>query len=922
MKQRGTEFIKGLKPRVLGQLLEQIFQKMKIAGEAGSLLRIEEEIDEAIEEAREEFNKELLRRKQASGSLFPELEKSKQTSLFDFADLPDKTTFWDTAEQKIINSLMEYVTYAETRNGSRRMLFAKDTVRGFAFIDICRKSFDVVVMNPPFGQPTDKVFEYQQKNYRGAHNDIYASFVRRALQFAKNGCVGAITSRSFLLSPRLESLRVHDILPKIRLLLDFGLGVMDGAYVESIAYILDQAYLPVLYGFDLKKNAPNHDSDKVLLEINKDPIISLRDWFAKLPNSKLLYSIPYQVRTLLNSDLQFEPNYGTAREGMKSFNNERYLRLWWEVHSDKIGVRKRWNRLAKGGRYSFYYSDIPLLLNWYDEGAELRETNRQINGSSAQVRQASSYWYNPGATYSKRSVKGFSSRALPKDAIFTSNGPAVLPFGENTPELMVGWLNSKLVRSLIHLQANFADYSTGAIKKLPWFKKQDPDRITEIENASKKLINTTQLFNSQFETCTIFGTKFTELLSRNQDTFRNYLNGKTNYYETFVSLIDEAVHKLYDVSSIEWADDILTIEDDDKNKLHNEINYDLDYYKFYRGSALVSYLIGCNFGRWDIRYASEIKEPPPLPDPFKTLPTCPPGMLQNKNGLPVSPIDVDSDYPLAICWDGILVDDEGHQKDIVGQIRTAIFAIWGKKAEQIEQEICNTLNVSSLRKYFSTPNRFFAKHLKEYTESRRQAPIYWLISTASGGYKMWLYYNRLNDQTIYKCINDYIEPKLSQISEALTDLRNKFNRNPQDEQNFEKLSNSELEIRDLRNELVRIAKFWKPNFNDGVEITAAPLWRFVPHRPWQRRLKQTWEKMKKGDFDWAHLAYSIWPDRVIRASHKNRSFAIAHDLESDLWEEIENGTDRQGNPKYKWVSKDLNEKDLKTIIMERSKGKT
>ena len=80
--------------------------------------------------------------------------------------------------------------------------------------------------------------------------------------------------------------------------------------------------------------------------------------------------------------------------------------------------------------------------------------------------------------------------------------------------------------------------------------------------------------------------------------------------------------------------------------------------------------------------------------------------------------------------------------------------------------------------------------------------------------------------------------------------------------------------------------------------------------------------MKKGDFDWAHLAYSIWPDRVIRASHKNRSFAIAHDLESDLWEEIENGTDRQGNPKYKWVSKDLNEKDLKTIIMERSKGKT
>jgi hypothetical protein len=121
---------------------------------------------------------------------------------------------------------------------------------------------------------------------------------------------------------------------------------------------------------------------------------------------------------------------------------------------------------------------------------------------------------------------------------------------------------------------------------------------------------------------------------------------------------------------------------------------------------------------------------------------------------------------------------------------------------------------------------------------------------------------------------------------------------------------------------LHIAKFWKPNLNDVVQITAAPLWELFQHKPWQKKLKETWKKLEKGDYDWSHLAYSIWPERVIRASNKDRSYAIAHDLESDLWEEIENGTDRQGDPKYKWVSKNLNEQDLKTIIMEKSKGVT
>ena len=158
-------------------------------------------------------------------------------------------------------------------------------------------------------------------------------------------------------------------------------------------------------------------------------------------------------------------------------------------------------------------------------------------------------------------------------------------------------------------------------------------------------------------------------------------------------------------------------------------------------------------------------------------------------------------------------------------------------------------------------------------------------------------YHRLTDQILYTCVNDFVDTKLKQVSETVNRLRKKTGRTSQEEKELEKYSDLELELRDFRDDLLRIAKFWKPNLNDGVQITAAPLWKLFQHKPWQKKLKQTWSKLEKGEYDWAHLAYSIWPERVIKASHKDRSYAIAHDLEEDLWEEIENGTDRQEQSK-------------------------
>jgi hypothetical protein len=241
---------------------------------------------------------------------------------------------------------------------------------------------------------------------------------------------------------------------------------------------------------------------------------------------------------------------------------------------------------------------------------------------------------------------------------------------------------------------------------------------------------------------------------------------------------------------------------------------------------------------------------------------------------------VPADYPLRITWGGILPDDAGHPDDIERRARDALRVIWAERADAIEQEACEILGVKTLREYFRKPGLFFADHLKRYSKSRRQAPIYWPLSTPSGSYTLWLYYHRLSDQTLYTCVNDFVEPRLKAVAEQAAGLARKSGRSAKDEEELEQLTALEAELKDFRAELLRVAAVWKPNLNDGVQITAAPLWRLFQFKPWQKKLKDTWAALEAGDYDWAHLAYSVWPARVREKCKTDKSLAIAHDLEA------------------------------------------
>jgi len=287
-------------------------------------------------------------------------------------------------------------------------------------------------------------------------------------------------------------------------------------------------------------------------------------------------------------------------------------------------------------------------------------------------------------------------------------------------------------------------------------------------------------------------------------------------------------------------------------------------------SSIVDYALGVAFGRWDInaiKYSTLAREGN---SPFEPLDSLPRGLLRDDN----------SGYPIRVARDGIFSSEQTSEQNIISRIQDVFDFIWPENAEEIEQEICDSLDKPRLEDYFSSMD-FFEQHLKFYSKSRRQAPIYWPLSTRSGSYTLWLYYHRLTDQTLYTCINDYVEPKLHQLNQASVKLRNKNNRTRDEEKSFETLQSLELELIEFRDELLRIAQLpYKPNLNDGVQITAAPLWKLFGLKKWQTKLKDTWKKLEKGDYDWAHLAYTIWPDRVREKCKGDKSLAIAHDLEA------------------------------------------
>ncbi len=455
--------------------------------------------------------------------------------------------------------------------------------------------------------------------------------------------------------------------------------------------------------------------------------------FGKVPNSPFAYWVMERIRNLFVEFPCFEVEGQTVKSGLTTGNDFCYIHTWWEVPSEYIidggmgpdwrddldafkdwcsactELGKYWVPFAKGGKYSPFYSDIHLIVNWKKEGEALK------NFKDSYVRNQD-FYFRPGLTWPRSTVKGLNVRTYSAGCIFADKGPAVFfdPFLDSNAYRYLSLMNSSLFQFLVYLQNGSRAWEVGLIQNVPLkstFLENDSLKKSEEVVKEKIGIDSIDEITHCFESFSINSQPVSLKeghISISQTTLHKY----QKIHKLSVELTQEII-KGYKLEKIIRAEELkLPYEKKNKevkNDKENSYTILLEEYLY----SILSYLIGIIFPRWDIRLALNPDLAPKFADPFDPLPVCPPGMLQGPDGLPATsgnivseewlkarpnaitlppegsvknPAIKDKGYPVPLCWEGILVDDPEHEEDIIRRIRMAFEVIWKDKADDIEQD--------------------------------------------------------------------------------------------------------------------------------------------------------------------------------------------------------------------------------------------
>lgn len=200
-----TEFVAKLGDAELGRVIVSLVESLNLAGDLGLLLRIEQLVNSPAKK---------------QGNLFAQ------------------------PEERIRAALDRFLREEVGASCTRRRLFADDAAHGVALLAVAETTFDVILMNPPFGSGSMRAKKDFEKAYPTTKNDVYAAFVERGVELlTSRGRVGAITSRTGFFLSSFQKWREEVLLRKapLTVVADLGIGVLDGAMVETVAYCIEAA---------------------------------------------------------------------------------------------------------------------------------------------------------------------------------------------------------------------------------------------------------------------------------------------------------------------------------------------------------------------------------------------------------------------------------------------------------------------------------------------------------------------------------------------------------------------------------------------------------------------------------------------------------------------------------------------------------
>lgn len=470
-------------------------------------------------------------------------------------------------KQQFMNQLRQKVNELGER-GSNAYTLAK-TNDAISFLEIIANEYDVVVANPPYTDSGDfgkELKAFIEENYKKPlkfNSNLYACFIKRCCELAgDDGKVGMIHPHTFMFIKTFEDVRKFMLeQTHINVMVDYGLDRVNlfgpGILLDATFYTLDMNSKDKTAGiyFNITANQQEKFKKGSLAQAYSDHLNGQpNDRGYTLPQSKLkgiksypfIYWISDEFREKFGKECLGD--YLKAKKGLGT-ENIRFFRFWWEIDKNDISKdyvidHRKWVTYLKGGPYKKWYGNLWLVLNWENDGYEIK------HHPSLNMRNPDTY-LKKGIGCSLLSSKGCSFRIQPKNCIYDSTTRSIfLENNKYSEELFLAILNSKVAIYTLDCLNSTVATNSDDVHRVP-FAVFSKDEVLLLELLAKQNINIKQasceyiLIERRFKQSPIISSKDVRLSVR---SFYNTENALLTQILLNESIINKTVFEVYELS--------------------------------------------------------------------------------------------------------------------------------------------------------------------------------------------------------------------------------------------------------------------------------------------------------------------------------------------------------------------------------------
>ncbi len=619
--------------------------------------------------------------------------------------------------------------------------------------------YHCVVTNPPYmGSKgmNDELKEFVNRYYPESKADLMAVFMERCLKFAvSNGKIGIINQHSWMFLSSYEELRKKMIAnTHIESLLHLGpraFAEIGGEVVQNAAFVYGNSvsddkgvYLRLVdFGSaELKEQKTleaiaHPDCGWFYLANQKD--------FEKIPGCPIGYWVSEKViQSFGNSIIR---DQFSGKEGVGTRDDQKFIRYLWEVCNSKVGRNCKWILTDKAGGYRKWFGNIQHLMNWENEGYEIRNF-RDCNGRLKSRPQNIQYLFKEAVSWGKVTSGIQSFRFRFSGHGFNDAAPSL--FSEKDKSYVLALLNSKVGIYLLNIAGGTINTTVGCVECLPLVSSNKFGNNIAI-NVSNN-ISISKLDWDSHETSWDF--EQNELIRQNKaslsEAWEAYQNHWSEQFHTLHQNEEELNRQFIEIYGLEGEltpnvplEEITILQ-------QGEIKIEEGALRFQPKAAieqLVSYGVGCILGRYSLDkpglilanqgetledYLAQVPEPTFMPDADNIVP---------------------------------VLEKEYFADDLVGEFKRFIAHAFGEEQLHNNLRFIEEALDMDLRKYFN--KNFYTDHIKRY----KKRPIYWMFASPKGYFKVLCYMHRMRPDTPSKIASDYLQPYLAKLEGEAESLR-------------------------------------------------------------------------------------------------------------------------------------------------------